>query len=302
MRNYTKLSIEEFGRHLLESGDLDPIYIALCRMKLDPVTLNRWLLAYWCCYDAGVACWLAAAETPASYWERMQCVARNEDTEPPPIGGRWKRGHERRHWRGLNALKSLACLRERYPYRPEDMASYCAHGELPGQQVLATQTTCYEVVKRAREHVGFGPWIGFKVADMAERVMGVSVSFDAAEVFLFDSPREAALTLFDQMTPKQVRENDVFESLDGLFSERRKIEIVINYLSNTFKVHNAPPHDDRPLNVQEIETILCKYKSHLSGHYPLFNDIREIREGLAPWIDHSLLAHQFLRAMPKVAA
>ena len=34
-RNYPRLEIEPFGRHLIQSGDLDPIYIALARASFD---------------------------------------------------------------------------------------------------------------------------------------------------------------------------------------------------------------------------------------------------------------------------
>jgi hypothetical protein len=38
----------------------------------------------------------------------------------------------------------------------------------------------------------------------------------------------------------------------------------------------SPVVPGRVLAVQEYETILCKYKSHLSGHYPMGKDTREI--------------------------
>ena len=268
--------MEEFGRQLIESGDLDPIYVALSNLDLDSTTLNRWLLAYWCCYDAGVSCYLADAETPTHYWDRLQRVASNVDEAP--IGGRWRRGSERRHWRGVNAMKSLADLRERYHQCPENMAHYCA-GEGP--------TTFVDVTRRVQEHVAFGPWIGFKVADMAERVMGVPVSFEEAEVFMFDSPREAALMLWDQTT-----------SLVMIHTERTKITTVVQSLRDLYIDLRAPPTGDRSIGVQEIETVLCKWKSHLNGHYPLFNDIREIRHGLQPWAAQGGLARQFLASMP----
>ena len=48
-RDYPRLSIEEFGRHLLDTGDLDPVYLALHRMRAAPVfdnvsQLKRWLI------------------------------------------------------------------------------------------------------------------------------------------------------------------------------------------------------------------------------------------------------------------
>lgn len=291
MRNYPKLDILEFGQRLLLSKDLDPIYVALAKLCLDPVVLKRWLLAYWCTYHAGVSCYLAEQETAAGFWTYLQAAAINQEVVPAPVGGRWPRGHERRHWRGANAMKSYADLRRRYGKKPENMADYCANGELPGQKVLATQTTCAEVMKRAKEHVGFGPWIGFKVADMAERVLGTSVSFDGSELFLFDSPREAAEILYKQHFPN-VEPNSSTTPL--LWS--------CSYLKDKFQGWEAPPYFDRVVNLQEVETILCKWKSHLNGHYPLYNDLVEISEGLLPWTKVSPLARDFFGAMPVVPA
>ena len=41
----------------------------------------------------------------------------------------------------------------------------------------------------------------------------------------------------------------------------------------------------RRVNVQEVETIFCKYKSHLKGHYPVGKDSEEIRHALEGWGD-----------------
>ena len=40
---------------------------------------------------------------------------------------------------------------------------------------------------------------------------------------------------------------------------------------------------NRRVNIQEVETILCKWKSHMNGHYPLSNDVDEIQHGLREW-------------------
>jgi hypothetical protein len=289
-RTYARLDVVEFGRRTIESGDLDPIYNALDALQLDSTTLNRWLLAYWCLYHAGVASFLAEQPTPAAFWTYLQAAAMNHEQIPAPVGGRWPRGHERRHWRGQNALKSYVALRERYRDEPEAMATYCATGDLHGQTSFATNETFASVTKRAQEHVAFGPWIGFKVADMAERVMGVPVFFDEREVFLFDSPREAAETLYAEKFP-------------GVEPHSKATPILwsLAYLKDAFKDLKAPPRGDRPINVQEVETVLCKWKSHRSGHYPLNNDVREIRSGLVPWASVSPLARRFLDAMPKEA-
>lgn len=299
----------DFGRRLIDTGDLDPIYVALAKLDLPPERLNRWLLVYWCCYDAGVSSYIAEAPTVGSFWERMQSMARNE--EEAPCGGRWRRAAERRHWRGLNAKKSLADLRERYESRPEEMATYCAHGEVPGQVVLATQTTCAAIMKRAREHVGFGSWIGFKIADMLERVAKVSVSFKESEVFLFEAPREAAEWVWmdhhpmGEETQRIMRATmgcDVKGVIMGKAASKEAVRWSVEYLTKKFEGFTAPPHHDRAVGLQEVETILCKWKSHRNGHYPVGRDIAEIRHGLLPWYNHSPLARSFLAAMPPEVA
>jgi len=46
------------------------------------------------------------------------------------------------------------------------------------------------------------------------------------------------------------------------------------------KKYKAPPWFDRPLNIQEAETILCKYKSHTHGHYPVGKDVAAVKKAL----------------------
>jgi hypothetical protein len=56
------------------------------------------------------------------------------------------------------------------------------------------------------------------------------------------------------------------------------------------------------VNVQEIETIFCKYKSYVKGHYHVGKDIHEIREALIYTQKYSKrtgLANALLKAMPE---
>lgn len=124
-RNYPRLDIESFGRHLITSGDLDPIYTALVRAEkagdYSIPQLCRWLVAYWCYYSAAVASFLSEKEGE-EFWHWMTVAARNE--EETPVGGRWPRGHERRHFRAAIALNSVSSLQARYAERPENMVLY----------------------------------------------------------------------------------------------------------------------------------------------------------------------------------
>lgn len=296
-RNYERLSIEAFGNHLLRTDDLDPIYVALVRAhRAEHLHINelyRWILAYVCFYHAGVASWMSQF-SGSRFWHEMYRAARN--VEPAPVGGRWPRGHERRHFRGKNAEQALDDLTRRYGTDPEDFLKYISRTPraVRGGELCCDPLSFRIVSERTQEHRGFGPWIGFKVADMVDRVLGIPVTFDDAAVFMFEDPKKAALMLWE------LREGSKYPS-----GTRPKQEVIlkgvtnhlIEYFQGTFK---APPFADRPVNIQEIETILCKWKSHMNGHYPLFNDIQEIRDGLAPWAEQCSTASNFLSHMPSL--
>jgi hypothetical protein len=273
-RNYERATLEVFGSHLLASGDLDPIYVALHEMALPRATLARWLLAYSCFYSAGVACF-AAEHEGEDFWSVLLRAALNE--EPTPAGNRWERGHERRHARGKQGINMVLRLRERYGDRPEGFID------------AITGDTCGDVMKRVRKHYLYGQWIGFKMADLLDRVVGHPVSFNEAAIFVFKDPVKAAHIVYAERNGLDVEK--VTLKVEGL-------NAVIDSICEHFADWDAPPLYDRPIGLQEAETILCKYKSMLNGHYPPFNDIDEINSGLAPWLDHSALAGIFLSAMP----
>jgi hypothetical protein len=149
-------------------------------------------------------------------------------------------------------------------------------------------------MRRVQEHPQFGPWIGFKVADMTERCLGIPVSFEHAEVFMFNDPKKAALLLWRAKAglPSNAKPRD----------EGAALREVVGYLTDHFAAQTAPPTHDRPVGLQEVETILCKWKSHTNGHYGPNNDTIEIRDGLAEWERHSVLAQMLLDAMPEVTA
>lgn len=284
-RSYERLDIKTFGGHLLATGDLDPIYIALVRMGMEREKTKRWMVAYWAYYHAGVASYLSEFEGE-DYWDKFRIAA--ENVEESPTGDRWERGHERRHYRAANAMKSYEDLSSRYR-RPEDMVDYIVFGDSPTSD-LTLPLAYKDVTKRAQNHVGFGPWIGFKVADMLDRVLNIPVEFATKEVFLFKDPKQAALMLWAQQSPYGENAKP---------KEQAVIDAVVGYLTEHFAPTNlAPPFYDRPVNVQEIETILCKWKSHMNGHYPLNNDLDDIKNGLNNWAMICPTAAEFRSYMP----
>lgn len=250
---YARLSCYEFGRRLIESNDLDPVYVVLHRADcfLAKEDLEAWLLAYFCFYHVGTASWILDEETKGSghsYWEAMAEAAASKD---------YPRSPERRHFRGQNAIKSVEYLEEQglvKLFAPFDLAT-SFHVGLPLKIVMSHVQTW----------VGFGPWIAFKVADMLERLGLCTIDFSSYE--LYDSPNKGAAKLWIQ---------EIGSIPDGVATTKWAIERIIAELGHL----EAPPRYERVINAQEAETVLCKWHSYMSGHYELGEDIEAVRRGL----------------------
>lgn len=246
-RDYPRLDYYQFSNYLLDSYDLDPIYYILVRSNMSNKQTARWLLAYWCYYHAGVASYLSEIADPIAYYERMYKGVKS-----------FPRGTERRHFRGDSAYKAVRYLSNYGP--PEAVVNY-----------MVSSNNFMELSYKVQEFVMFGPWIAWKIADMAERVLDVNVDFSNANLAMYRDPVQGAAL---------VRYNDWQHPIDA--SEVAKVvELTLFKLGDRL----APPSDDRLINIQEVETFLCKWKSHIKGSYPLYKDMTEIKEGLHDWGD-----------------
>lgn len=248
------IGVVQFGEDLLQTLDLDPVYVMLKNKPLSKERLGRWLMAYWLFYHCGVASHMSEFGGD-EYWKRMMTAVL--ETEPPLVGEgpHWPRAGERRHFRGLKAVTAINVLSKKGA--PEEIIERIFQNEgsapIPLDQVLPLITSMPQ----------FGPWIAFKVADMAERVLGHRVLFPAAAITMYKIPRQAL---------------DLLVELEG-----GTVDDHYKSLLNHFKQFNAPPSFDRPCGPQEVETILCKWKSYQGGHYYVGKDLHEIRKGMQGW-------------------
>lgn len=291
MANYPLLDIYAFGEQLLRTKDIDPVYVVLDNSGWSPDLKARWCLAYWCTYHVGVASYVAS-HTGEAYWHVLWEVA--ENLTAAPTGGRWPRGKERRHWRGKQAKASFDDLRKRYNREPElFVATVGAYPQafisIGTMGKISDDPIPYKLIAdRVKQHVGFGSWMAFKIADMLEQVFRTNVSFDNAAVFMFKDPKEAALRFwrFKYKLPENARPNN----------EDDIINKVVDHLVGYFSATSAftAPTGRRLVGIQEVETILCKWKSHLNGHYPLNNDIHELRAAAKEWAPYTSLAGPFV--------
>jgi hypothetical protein len=239
----------QFGQDLLNSCDLDPLYVMLATTPMPPRTLGRFLLAYGMYYHAGVACKLAEAR---DFWQ----TAWNMIPTAP-------RGTERRHFRGKLAEKSIKSMWTMG--EPE-----AALSRIYPQPAAGLPMTFRGVFSGAQSLVGFGPWIAFKMADIGDRTGYAPLVFEGCELSIYDDPvKGAALWRYGDQD-HSIRKPEVGEVCE-------EIRLAVG------RDRPAPPLYDRPINIQEVETILCKFKSHTNGHYPMGKDTKEIVHGLAGW-------------------
>lgn len=285
-------SVTEFGKELLRTGDLDPVYVTLHKAGLDQGTLHRLCLAYWCFYHLGLAAKLAEIKQPKKYWEAMLTAAVNQSN---PDGSKpFPRGGERRHYRGAQAVSSMASLISLYPKG--------ATQAVEGFMGVGPLYTYSNVSRHVMKHRGFGEWIAFKIADMSERALGYDTDFSDCHLGIYKDPRQgAAVAWFEwahpvecgMVHPGEIPNGNIW---DYSISDKQ-LQDTVNHYVKVFKKFNAPGGKPRPVNVQEVETIFCKYKSHLKGHYPMGKDTREIGHGLDGWGD---LALQLKHGLPPV--
>lgn len=268
------MSIEEFGKQLLETLDLDPVYVGLYGLGLNGKQMARWLVSYWCFYSVGSACYMSE-QSDEKCWDLMLEAAQSKGNDP------WPRGTERRHFRGTAAVTSVTSLMDQYK-SPWNMV-YQLYSNPTHEPAL----TVSDVFNRVKAHNGFGPWIAFKVCDMLERVVGIRMlGFEDFHLGVFKDPVEGARRCAERWGWKYSNN----QSNDQLRD-------VINVLKKQFKSYKAPPRFDRPIGLQEAETILCKWKSHLNGHYPMGKDTKEIIHTLEEWSDRSKTALRFKRKL-----
>jgi hypothetical protein len=260
------MKLEDFGRQLIETMDLDPVYVMLHRAELPEEQLHRWLISYWCCYHSGVSSFLSEQEGD-NFWFYLRQMAANL---PSPLGGRWPRGTERRHWRGEKAVISARYLHARfYP---------CSL--VPTLQSLAP--SFHAIRNEVTSWPEWGPWISFKVADMLDRVLQTPVTFPVRDVF-YKEPLAAA---------------ELWSGKKG----QDAILPTLEHLDTTLGHFEAPPSFDRLVSLPEFETILCKWKSSLNGHYPIGKDTEETLHAVREWSKVSKTADRMVAIVEEMGA
>lgn len=264
-----------FGEQLIETEDLDPVYCALVRAGLPQKQLYRLLLAYFCYYHLGTSAYISEYEGD-EFWDVMGQAAENQmppsGTDSQLVFNSWPRGSERRHFRGSKCVDAVLALRKFSEGKTESGVGPAPEHIIGLWYEIAQLVTFQGFMRTVQILPMFGDWIAFKAADTMERVLGAEIEFPNDILTFYKEPR-AALDLLD------------------IPAEEANAKLLKHFAK--FK---APPRYERPCNIQEAETVACKFKSYTNGHYWIGKDVHEIRKGLLGWGE---TATKLLSVMPK---
>lgn len=255
-----KLHVHDFGKQLIETGDLDPVYILCDRFDWDSEEqFNSWLIAYWCFYHVGTACWCSEATSEQKFWNRLKKAAGSK---------KYHRSPERRHFRANNALDSVKFLKSK------GLLELFKPFYFPEQFLGTSSPTAKQLIDYVKTWEGFGPWIAFKVADMMQALNILHVEFDHDVVCVYKEPLKGAEQVSFHYYPHL-----------ALTGKKQCWGMAYAHLITQLGKELAPPQYARKIDIPEVETILCKWKSHMNNKYKVGEDIHSIGKALDKYPD-----------------
>ncbi len=116
---------------------------------------------------------------------------------------------------------------------------------------------------------GCGPWAAWNMMDLVSCCYGMDVDFDTID---FRNTYRAPLMglLMVGGYPEDIR----------LLKQRKIYHECMNRvldMSADINPSTTPHNQDRGININEIETLLCKYHSYAHGHYSVGSDIKHLK-------------------------
>jgi len=147
-----------------------------------------------------------------------------------------KRASERRHFRGQAGLKALAQWQDLYP-KPEAMIEACFG------------STYLEVRKNMQHMAQMGDYFYWKLADIQDTVFAQPVNFTGCEKYMPKVPQQGA------------------EMIAELESTCFALPVAMSTVTKHISKMKHPFKPNRPLALQEAETVCCVFKQHVVGDY-----------------------------------
>lgn len=231
---------QDFARVTVETGDLDPMYDLIYRMRLAKgfQFADRFALHFFMFYDAGEAAKCAYATQGSTQDKNFWDYAENGYAT-------FRRGTERRHFRGDKGLTAIKLMRA------------MGTPSMVWDRLYGSSYSMLVAHAKARfQGCQIGPYFMWKAMDILDRGLDVKVSLSVTEAanFMPDEPRKCAETLW----PGQ----PLVESL-------KKVVEQIHDLP-------APGAPGKYCSYAEAETVLCMIKGFfLTKTHTIGDDVDE---------------------------
>lgn len=237
---------QELADVLIQTGELDPVYIWL--HKVDKIQgrpwTNRFLTHFLMYYDLGEAVEAANRTTEDDFW---RYVTDNYSS--------FRRGHERRHSKGIVGLKYLDNIKEYgTPSELWEFMYYPTYGGMV-HRIQADLPAC-----------GIGPYFIWKIMDFYDRCLGrpVDISFIEANKYLPEMAAKCAKQMYPYHPVHHI------------------LAMVREYIED----QPAPGAPTRLCSYPEAESILCAMRGYfVTGTYKIGSDLDRRWAELADYPD-----------------
>lgn len=120
----------------------------------------------------------------------------------------------------------------------------------------------------------YGPWAAWKTLDLCSCVLGINIDFSDIDFRkAYEYPLRGLLVIngYNEKDLYLLREDQRFSGMLAKAAES---------LGDVMAMDVPHTNTRRPMNVQELETFLCKYHSYINGHYHPGHDIERLERNI----------------------
>ena len=251
-----------FGKGLIKSQDIDPLYPVL-RDLVDGMGFEE---AYWLQH-----LYVAWYNLPSG-WRAWIDMPMPESFDPELIDPRWPTGTERRANRGGKVIAHLSSTIDTIDKDFEgDIVRFFTDGIFEPEDSYQPTVNWMVMNERLQGLYLNGRWAAYKQCEVLRRVMDVPLEAPDMGMQFSSGPREGLAMLYGEV-PGQTR--GVINQLDAQARDLQERALAMGLEAD----------------IEELETVLCNFKSLRKGKYYIGHDIDELQEQIDVAIQRGILS------------
>lgn len=255
--------VAKFGRHLIASSDIDPIYPVLKKlhaaqgMDEEQALWHSFLYVAWYHLPVGHAVF--------GHWPDRKAMLKKNKTWVREATT-WPTGIERRSNRGGKVFTHIEAFRAATDHLP--LSNWFRNGFIHAPTLSKRHTNWHMINERLQAVWGNGRWAAYKHCEVLRRVHDFPVEAPDMGHRFSSGPRKGLAELYGPLEGQSEAIVAVLDAQGRDLQERLERRGLV-------------------VDVEELETILCNFHSLLKGRYYVGHDIDEMQEQ----IDHAVQRH-----------